>query len=180
MPQISAKTARVDPYKNFRFRVRYSDRTDPILGVSKVSGFKRSTEVIKHRDGGSPGTSHKLPGRTEYDPITLERGVTADPEFEKWANKVWSFRNSSGPNPLETSLKDFRRDITIDVYDESGQKVLSYQVFNCWVSEYQPVSDFDSNANAVSVQHIKLENEGWVRDTDVPAPTPMAFDDPAE
>lgn len=107
----------------------------------------------------------------------LERGVTTDAlEFEKWTNKVWSFRNAAGGR--ETSLKDFRRDIVIDVYDEAGQKVMSYQVFNCWVSEYQPVSDFDANANAVSIQHIRLENEGWVRDIDLPAAGEVSFDDP--
>jgi phage tail-like protein len=172
-----ATTKRVDPLKNFRFRVRYSDRTEPIVGVSKVTGLKRSTEVIKHRSGGDPATSYKLPGRTEYDPIVLERGVTVDAlEFEKWTNKVWSFRNAA--RGRETSLQDFRRDIVIDVYDEAGQKVLSYQVFNCWVSEYQPVSDFDANANAVSIQHIRLENEGWVRDIDLPAAGEVSFDDP--
>ena len=172
-----ATTKRVDPLKNFRFRVRYSDSTQPIVGVSKVTGLKRSTEVIKHRSGGDPATSYKLPGRTEYDPIVLERGVTTDAlEFEKWTNKVWSFRNASGGR--ETSLQDFRRDLVIDVYDEAGQKVLAYQVYNCWVSEYQPVSDFDANANAVSIQHIRLENEGWVRDIDLPAPGEVQFDDP--
>jgi phage tail-like protein len=173
-----ATTARVDPYKNFRFRVRYSDSVEPFIGVSKITGMKRTTEVIKHRSGGDPATSFKLPGRTEYDPIVLERGVTANAlEFEEWANKTWSFRNASGGR--ETSLADFRRDLVIDMYDETGQKVLSYQVFNCWVSEYQPVSDFDANANAVSIQHIRLENEGWVRDLDTPPPSPVSFDDPA-
>lgn len=172
-----ATTKRVDPLKNFRFRVRYSDSIAPIVGVSKVTGLKRTTEVIKHRSGGDPGTSFKLPGRTDYDPIVLERGVTTDAlEFEKWANKVWSFRNAAGGR--ETSLKDFRRDLVIDVYDEAGQKVLSYQVFNCWVSEYQPVSDFDANANAVSIQHVRLENEGWVRDIDLPAAAEVSFNDP--
>jgi phage tail-like protein len=171
-------TTRVDPYKNFRFRVRYSDSLEPIVGVSKVTGLKRSTEVIRHRSGGDPATSFKLPGRTEYDPIVLERGVTANAlEFEKWTNKVWSFTNAAGGR--ETSLKDFRRDIVIDVYDETGQKVLSYHVVNCWVSEYQPASDFDANANAVSIQHIRLENEGWVRDVDLPPPAEVSFEDPA-
>ena len=177
MATVSAKPKRVDPYKNFRFKVKFGDASDYIAGVSKVSGFKRSTEVIKHRSGGNPATSYKLPGRTEYDPITLERGVTADTVFEQWANKVWSHANAAGG--METSLKDFRRDLTIDMFDEAGQKVLSYQVFNCWVSEYQPVSDFDGNANAVSIQHIRLENEGWVRDLDLPAPSDdVQFDDP--
>jgi phage tail-like protein len=173
---VDSKTKRRDPYKNFRFRVKFSDGTDYIAAVSKVTGFKRSTEVVKHRSGGDPATSFKLPGRTEYDAITLERGVTSDKVFEQWANRVWSFHNASGG--LETSLKDFRRDLLVDVYNEAGQKVLSYQVFNCWVSEYQPVSDLDSNANAVAIQHIKLENEGWVRE-DLPEPVENSFEDPS-
>ena len=140
--------------------------------------MKRTTEPIKHREGGDPTSSRKLPGHTEFDPIVLERGVAVNAlEFEKWANKVWSFANSASGR--ETSLKDFRRDIVIDVYDETGQKAVSYHVFNCWVSEYQPISDLDANANAVLIQHIKLENEGWVRDVDLPAPAEVQFDDPA-
>jgi len=173
-----ATTTPVELVKNFRFRATYSGSTQPFVGVSKITGMKRTTEVIKHRDGGDPASSHKLPGRTEYDPIMLERGVIVNAlEFEQWANKTWSFRNASGGR--ETSLSDFRRDLVIDVYDETGQKVVSYQVFNCWVSEYQPISDLDANANAIAIQHIRLENEGWVRDTDVPPPAPVSFDDPA-
>ncbi|MGW2250056.1 phage tail protein [Kitasatospora sp. NPDC001660] len=171
-----SRTKRRDPYKNFRFRVKFGGGTDYIAGVTKVTGFKRSTEVIKHRSGGDPATSSKLPGRTEYDAITLERGVTGDKVFEQWANRVWSLTNSGGG--LESSLKDFRRDIIVDVFNEAGQKVLSYQVFNCWVSEYQPVSDLDANANAVAIQHIRLENEGWVRE-DLPEPVEPSFEDPA-
>lgn len=176
MVQVSVKGVRTDPFMNFRFRVKFADGTDYIAYVSKISGLKRSTEVVKHRDGGNPATSVKLPGKTEYDPITLERAVTPDTVFEQWANRAWSFRNAAGG--LESSLSNFRRDLTIDVFDAAGQKVLSYQVFNCWVSEYQPVSDFDASGNAVSIQHIKLETEGWVRDLDVVAPPDVSFDDP--
>jgi phage tail-like protein len=170
------KTRRRDPYKNFRFRVKFGATNEYVAGVTKVTGFKRSTEVIKHRSGGDPATSFKLPGRTEYDPIMLERGVTNDKPFEEWANKVWSFTNSAAG--LETSLKDFRRDLIVDVFNEAGQKVLSYQVFNCWVSEWQPISDLDSNANAVAIQHVRVENEGWVREG-LPEPDDPSFDDPA-
>jgi phage tail-like protein len=173
-----ASTTRVDPLKNFRFTVAFSGSVDPIIGVSKITGMKRTTEVIKHRAGANPATSLKLPGRTEYDPIVFERGVMVNAlEFEAWVNKVWSYVNA--PSGRETSLADFRRDMVINVRDETGQKVVAYQVFNCWVSEYQPISDLDANANAVLIQHIRVENEGWVRDTSVPPPTPVTFNDPA-
>jgi phage tail-like protein len=164
--QFSVNAQRFDPYKNFKFRVKWDGRY--VAGVSKVSALKRTTEVVKHRDGGDPSSSRKSPARTEYEPITLERGVTHDTEFEKWANKVWSFGSGLG---AETSLKDFRKDIILEIYNEAGQLVLAYRVFRCWVSEYQAAPDLDANANAVAIQTIKLENEGWERDIEVPEPT---------
>ena len=166
MAEFTVNTQRFDPYKNFKFRVKWDGRY--VAGVSKVSALKRTTEVVKFREGGDPSSSRKLPGRTEYDPITLERGVTHDPEFETWANKVWNLGTGLGS---EVSLKDFRKNIIIDIYNEAGQLVLSYLVFRCWVSEFQATPDLDANANAVAIQHIKLENEGWERDTSVVEPT---------
>ncbi|SEB20101.1 phage tail protein [Variovorax sp. YR216] len=166
MAQFTVNTFRVDPYKNFKFRVKWDGKY--VAGVSKVGMLKKTTEVVKHRDGGDPSTSHKSPGRTEFDAITLERGVTHDPEFEKWANKVWNFGGGLG---AEVSLKDFRKDIIIEVYNEAGQKVLAYNVYRCWVSEFQALPDLDANANAIAIQHLKLENEGWSRDTSVVEPT---------
>ena len=165
MPTFSVNTSRFDPYKNFKFRVKWDGRF--VAAVSKISALKRTTQVVTHREGGDPSSSRKSPGRTEYEAITLERGVTHDTEFEAWANKVWNFGGKDGG---EASLKDFRKDIIIEVYNESGQKVLAYNVFRCWVSEFQALPDFDANANAIAIQHIKLENEGWVRDTEVTEP----------
>jgi len=174
MAQFSVNPSRFDPYKNFKFRVKWDGRY--VAGVSKVGALKRTTEVVKHREGGDPSSSRKSPGRTEFEAITLERGVTHDTEFEKWANKVWNFGSGLG---AEVSLKDFRKDIIIDVYNEAGQLALSYKVFRSWVSEFQAVSDLDANANAVLIQHIKLENEGWERDYDVKEPSEPSFVEPA-
>jgi phage tail-like protein len=173
MAQFSVNASRFDPYKNFKFRVKWDGRF--VAGVSKVGGLKRTTEVVKHREGGDPSTSRKSPGRTEYEAITLERGVTHDTEFELWANKVWNYGAGLG---AETSLKDFRKDITIEVYNEAGQLVIAYNVFRCWPSEYQPVPDLDANANAVAIQTLKLENEGWERDYAVTEPTEESFNEP--
>jgi len=139
-----------------------------IRGWIKMSALKRTTEVVKHREGGDPSSSRKSPGRTEYDAITLERGVTHDLEFEKWANKVWNYGTGLGS---EVSLKDFCKDILIEVYNEAGQLAIAYNIYRCCVSEYQALPDFDANANAVAIQHIKLENEGWKRDDSVNEPT---------
>jgi phage tail-like protein len=174
MAQFSVNALRFDPYKNFKFRVKWDGRY--VAGVSKVSGLKRTTEVVKHRDGADPSTSRKSPGRTEFDAVTLERGVTHDTEFEKWANKVWNLGSGLG---AEVSLKDFRKNVILEMYNEAGQLVLSYKLLRCWVSEYQALPDLDANANAVAIQHIKLENEGWERDYDVPEPSEPSFTEPA-
>ena len=173
MAQFAVNTHRFDPYKNFKFRVKWDGRY--VAGVSKVSALKRSIEVVEHREGGDPSTSRKLPGRVKYEAITLERGVTHDVDFEQWANKVWNYGSGLG---AEVSLKDFRKDVIIEVYNEAGQLVLAYKVYRCWVSEYQALPDLDSNANAVAIQHIKLENEGWERDYEVAEPTEPSFTEP--
>jgi phage tail-like protein len=162
MAQFSANPQRFDPYKNFKFRVRWDGKI--VAGVSKVSALKRSTEVVEHREGGDPSTKRKSPGQTKYEPITLERGVTHDPEFEAWASKVWNFGAGSGS---EVSLADFRKDIIIELLNEAGDIVLSYKIYRCWVSEYQALPELDASANAVAIQTLKLENEGWERDTSV-------------
>jgi phage tail-like protein len=174
MAQFSVNAQRFDPYKNFKFRVKWDGKY--VAGISKVSALKRTTEVVKHREGGDPSSSRKSPGRTEYDAITLERGVTHDTEFEKWANKIWSLGAGLG---AEVSLKDFRKDLIIEVYNEAGQLAFAYKVYRAWVSEYQAQADLDSNANAVLIQHLKLENEGWERDTEVPEPAEPTFTQPA-
>ncbi len=174
MAQFTVNPQRFDPYKNFKFRIKWVGRY--VAGVSKVSSLKRSTEVVEHREGGDPSTSRKSPGRTKYEAITLERGVTHDPEFEQWANKVWNFGAGLG---AEVSLQDFRKNIIIEVYNEAGQLALSYRVFRCWVSEFQSLPDLDANANAVAIQSLKLENEGWQRDEAVTEPTEPSFEIPA-
>jgi len=170
MAQFTVNTQRFDPYKNFKFRVKWDGKY--VAGVSKVSALKRTTEVVEHREGGDPSSSRKSPGRTKYEPITLERGVTHDKEFEQWANKVWNYGAGLGS---EVSLKDFRKEIIIEMYNEAGQLVIAYKIYRCWVSEFQAQPDFDANANAVAIQTIKLENEGWERDQEVAEPTEESF-----
>jgi phage tail-like protein len=174
MAEFTVNAGRLDPYKNFKFRVRWDNRY--VAGISKVGGLKRTTEVVRHRSGGQQSLVNKSPGRTDYDAITLERGVTHDLEFEQWANKVWNLGAGLGS---EVSLRDFRKDIIIEVYNEAGQLAISYKVFRCWVSEYQAQSDLDANANAVLISHIKLENEGFERDIDVTEPTEPSFTVPS-
>ena len=168
MTQFVVNAHRFDPYKNFKFRVKWDGRY--VAGISRVSALSRTTEVIEHREGGDPSSSRKSPGRTRYEPITLERGVTHDTEFEEWANKVWSYGSGLG---AEVSLKDFRKDLVIEIYNEAGQLVIAYKVYRCWVSEFQALPDLDANADDVLVQYIKLEHEGWERDNQVTEPAEM-------
>jgi len=153
---------RLDPYKNFKFRLKWDGKY--VYGGSKLTGLKRTTEVIEHRAGGDPSTSHKSPGRHKYEPITLERGLTQDMDFHDWAGLVWNYGSALGS---EVSLKNFRKNIYLELYNEAGQLVIAYNIYRCWVSEYQAMPDLDANANAIAVEHIKLEHEGFVRDTQV-------------
>lgn len=173
MAEFTVNASRFDPYKTFKYRVKCDGVY--VAGISKVGLLKRTTEVVTHREGGDPSSSRKSPGRTEYDAILLERGVTHDVTFEHWANKVWNYGAGLG---AETSLKDFRKDIILEVYNEAGQLAIAYKVFRCWVSEYQALPELDANANAVAISSIKLENEGWERDYDVPEPSEPSFVEP--
>ncbi len=164
MAQFSVNTHRFDPYKNMKFRVKWDGRY--VAGVSKVSAIKRSTEVVEHREGGDPSTSRRSPSVWKFEPITLERGVTHDPEFEDWANKVYSVE---GGNVM--TLKGFRKNILIELLNEQGKVALAYKVFRCWVSEYQALPELDANGHAIAFQHVVLQNEGWIRDVDATEPT---------
>ena len=173
MAEFTVNATRFDPYKNFKFRVKWDGRY--VAGISKVGALKRTTAVVKHRSGGDPSSSRKSPGRTEFEAITMHRGITHDRQFEEWANKVWNFGSGLGS---ETSLKDFRKDIIIEMYNEAGQLVIAYKVFRCWVSEFEAQPDLDADADAIAIQNIKLENEGWERDYDVAEPTEPSFVEP--
>lgn len=164
MAKFTVNTHRFDPYRNFQFKIKWDN--EYVAGLSKCSAVKKTTEMTEWREAGDPSTSRKLPGKTSYDAITLEAGVTHDTAFEEWANLVNNFQGAAA-----MSLKNFRKDITIDVFNLAGQKVLAYNVFRCWVSEYQALPELDASGNAVMIQTIKLENEGWERDTSLTEPS---------
>lgn len=173
MAQFTVNPQRFDPYKNYRFRLKWDGRY--LAGISKISALKRTTSVVEHRDGGEAGTTRKSPGLTRFEPVTIERGVTHDLEFEQSANKVWDL--NAGPG-AEVSLKDFRKDIILEFYNEAGQLALAYRIYRCWPSEVQMLPELDANANAVAIQSMRLENEGWERDISVGEPAEPSFTDP--
>jgi phage tail-like protein len=162
MAQFAVNSTRLDAYKNFKFRLKWDGQY--IAGISKVGALKRTTEVVEHREGGDPSMSHKSPGRNKFDAIMLERGLTLDLAFHDWAALVWNFGSALGS---EVSLANFRKELYLEFYNEAGQLVIAYKIHRCWVSEYQALPDLDANANAIAIEHIKLENEGWERDTSV-------------
>jgi phage tail-like protein len=173
MAEFTVNAHRFDPYKNFKFLVLWDGKT--VAGCSKISPLKRTTEVVKHRNGGDPSTPRKSAGRTEFEAITIERGVTHDPEFDRWANKVWNVGQGLGG---ESSLSDFRKDFVIQVLNEAGQVALAYKVYRAFPSEYQVLGEMDANANAVAIQHLKLECEGWERDLEVAEPDEPTYQIP--
>jgi phage tail-like protein len=165
MPPFSVNPTRIDPYKNFKFRVKWDGKY--VAGISRVGGLRRITDVVEHREGGEVSQIRRSPGLTRYQPITLERGVTHDPAFEQWAQAVWNLDAAVGD---EMTLRDFRKDVLIELMNEAGQLVLAYRVFRCWPSVFVALPDLDANYNAIAIQTLTLENEGWIRDFDVAEP----------
>lgn len=157
MAQFTVNTNRIDPYKNFKFSVNWDGQI--VAGVSKVSALKRTTEVVSHREGGDISTQRHSPGASKFEPITLERGITFDPEFEKWANLVYSTEGDGA-----VSLANFRKDILIEMRNLQGTVMKSYRVFRCWVSEFTALPELDANGNAIAFETIILQNEGFERD----------------
>jgi len=166
MAQFSVNTYRFDPYKNFKFRIKWDGRY--VAGISKMTALKRTTETVSHREGGDPSAARISPTVSKFEAITFERGVTHDADFENWANKVWDFGSGLG---AEMSLKDFRKDIIVELLNEQGQVAKAYKVFRCWVSEYKALPDLDANGKAVAIESIVMQNEGWERDESVTEPT---------
>lgn len=160
MPRFTVNTERFDPYLNFKFKVRWDGQY--VAGLNKCSALRKTTEVTSWYEAGDQASPRQIPGKTRYEPITLEAGITFDRTFEAWANAVNNYQGEA-----VMSLKNFRKDITIDVFNLQGSLILSYNVYNCWVSEYQALPELAAGGNAVMITSIRLENEGWERDTEV-------------
>ena len=170
MATFTTNIERLDPYKNYKFRISWDGRH--VAGVSKISALKRTTEVVEHREGGDPSTPKKSPGMHKFEGITCERGVTHDKAFENWANKVWNYSTTTGE---ESSLKDFRKDLKLEIYNEAGQLAMAYDIFRAWISEFQQTGELDANGNAILFEMIKIEHEGFQRDNDVGEPAEVSF-----
>jgi len=160
MPRVNAQSQRQDPYRSFRFKVKWDNLY--VAGLTKMGALKRTTEIVEFREAGENIVPRKLPGKTSFADVTLEAGITYDSAFEDWANLVNDFASHS-----ITNLGEFRKNITIDVFNEAGQKALSYNLYRCWVAEYQALPDLDAGANAVAITTIKLAFEWFERDASV-------------
>src|SRR5271156_5541098 len=141
---FAVNISRNDPYKTYRFLVYFGTDVTPVAGMSKVGAIKRESDVIEYKEGGNAIILKGL-GRTKYDPITLERGVTHDTDFESWANAAQVLDKGSP----STSLANLRMEIRIELLNEEGQPVQRYIVHDAWVSEFQAWPDLDAGGNAV-------------------------------
>lgn len=167
MPEFAVNKHRRQPYSQFKFRVQWDGRI--VAGVSAVSALTRTTEVVAHRAGGAPNVVHRSPGRTRFEPITLERGITHDVAFEEWANLV---HVPGGPLGEEVALRAYRKEVVLQLMNEAGQVVLAYFLHGAWVSKFTAVPDLDANGAAVvAIESIELQVESWERDTAVTEPS---------
>jgi phage tail-like protein len=164
MPPFNVNSHRLDPYKNFKFRVKWDNRF--VAGLSKMSALKRTTEVIEWREAGGPSIVRKLPGRTKFEPITLEAGLTHDTQFMEWADQV---NHPQGDAAM--SLVNYRKRVTIEVLNLQGTAVMAFTLERAWASEFQALPEMDANANAVAIQTLKLEFEGFALDDTPTEPT---------
>lgn len=162
---FSININRFDPYKTFLFLVYFDIAATPVAGISKVTGLKRSSDPIEYKEGGNPIIRKGL-GRTKYEPITLERGLTHDTDFELWANAAQVLDKGAA----NTSLKLLRKQLRIELLNEARQPVHRYIIHRCWVSEYQAIGDLDAGQNAIAIEHIKVEHEGWEHDLTLTEP----------
>ena len=158
----------IDPYKNFKFRVFMG--TEEVAAVTKVSALKYTTEVITNRDGGMISAVVNSPGQTKSEPITLDRGLTANRTFEDWASQVFSPLGDGG-----TNLASMRRNLQIKLLNLQGNVVMQWNVYGCWVSEYTALPELDANANAFAFETIVLQNTGFERDTQFAGEDPAVF-----
>ena len=164
-PMFPANAHRFDPYRTFKFQVVIDGAV--VAGLQKMSALKKTTEPVQWRDAGSPSFQRTMPGGTKYEPVTLEQGLTHDKVFEDWANMVNNFDGD-----VAMSLKDYRKNITVNVLNLQGTVAISYQLYRAWVSDFQALPDLDSNAmNTVGIQTVTLQHEGWQRDQAVAEPT---------
>lgn len=165
MPEFNVNVHRHDPYKTYKFRLIWDGRV--VAGISRVSALRRTTDVVSHRSGNDPSSTRKSPGAIQFEPITIERGVTHDLEFERWANRVWNLQAARG---AEVALKDFRKDVRLELCNEAGQLALAYNIYRCWPSEIEVLPELDANHGVTAIQRLVLQNEGWERDTEVAEP----------
>jgi phage tail-like protein len=175
MASTSTDTHPVTPFLTYNFLVKWDNQY--VAAVTRVSGLTKKTEVVSFRAGGQPQTTFKIPGQTDYEPIVLERGITTDPAFEQWANKMWYYPNTAALGQ-QVSLADFRKNIQLELYNQAGQLVVRYNLYYCWPSQFTALPELASDANAVALASLTLEHEGWDRDTSVTAPTLPSFTQP--
>lgn len=138
---------RIDPYRNFRFRVEVEGLQQ--AGFSEVSGFDASIDVIEYREGDMTTTPRKLPGLTKYSNITLKWGVTDSMEMYEWLQEC-----------VEGTIT--RKTVTIIAIDEEGEDVATWQVMEAWPVKYT-APDFNATGSEVGIELLEMAHEGMTR-----------------
>ena len=132
---------RIDPYRNFNFKVEIGGLT---MGVfSDCSGFGASTDPIEYREGGAKDNSPtKLPGVTKYPNITLKWGLTDDSTLYDWYRDV-------------TKGKIQRKDGSIILVDLEGNPKVQWDFFGAWPTKWDG-PDFTAKGNDVAIETLEL------------------------
>jgi len=165
-PTFPVNAHRYDPYRTFKFQVVIDGET--VAGLSKMGKLSRKVEVAKWRSAGDPSYQRVMPGGTSFEPVTLEQGLTHHTIFERLANQV----NNVKDGDTGMSLKNYRKNVVINVLNLQGVPAMSYTLLRAWVSDYQALPDFDANnLNTVGIQSVTFQHEGFVRDDQVGEPT---------
>lgn len=163
MARFAVNPYRLDPYKTSKFQLILDGRVVP--DVVRISALRRETETVLYRPGDFPNHLIKAPGLTDFDPIIIERGITHDTTFEDWADLCYSVQGDAA-----ISLKNFRKDMLINLLNRQGTVVLSYRIYRGWVSEYTALPELDAHANETAIERIVVQHEGWERDEAVAEP----------
>jgi phage tail-like protein len=138
---------RVDPYRNFNFRVEIDGITQ--AGFSECTGFELSTDPIEYREGGENTTVRKLPGLTKYANITLKWGLTDSKDLYNWYRDV-------------VNGKIQRKNGSIIVRDLDGSDKVRWNFTDGWPTKYNP-ADMNAKGNEVALETLEIAIEGIER-----------------
>lgn len=179
-----ARPLDTDPLRNFKFRVEIQHVQPGYgmmahLGFMAASGLAATTEPISYREGGDNTTPRKMPGQTDFPPVSLTRGIVGNAKDQsllwQWYREI--FFVTQGAQGWASEGNDFRTTVYIRVFDHPvnrgpargdavgmgpifGQVKASWKLFNAWPAALA-FSDLDAGGNGVLVNNLSLMYEGF-------------------